>query len=80
MSTPAHTTDSSASRLSATLLTDDMLARFAERAPGYDADNRFAAEDFQDLREAGYLLLNVPKEFGGYGRTLAEVMRAIAAV
>lgn len=61
--------------VSASLLSDEMLARFAARAPQYDAENRFAAEDFQDLREAGYLLLNVPAEFGGYGRTLAEVAR-----
>jgi alkylation response protein AidB-like acyl-CoA dehydrogenase len=61
--------------VSASLLSDEMLARFAARAPQYDAENRFASEDFQELREAGYLLLNVPAEFGGYGRTLAEVAR-----
>ena len=32
------------------LLTDDMLARFDERAPEYDRDNRFFAEDFEELR------------------------------
>lgn len=58
-----------------TLLTDDLLARFAERAPRYDQEHRFAAEDFEELREAGYLLLNVPAELGGYGRNLAEVAR-----
>jgi alkylation response protein AidB-like acyl-CoA dehydrogenase len=70
---PTHAIANAASRESATLLTDEMLARFAERAPGYDAENRFASEDFQDLRDAGYLLLNVPTELGGYGRTLEEV-------
>lgn len=58
-----------------TLLTDEMLAGFAARAPQYDAENRFAAEDFQELREAGYLLLNVPTELGGLGRKLADVAR-----
>jgi alkylation response protein AidB-like acyl-CoA dehydrogenase len=58
-----------------TLLSDDLLARCAERAADYDAENRFAAEDFEDLRKAGYLLLNVPTELGGHGRTLAEVAR-----
>lgn len=58
-----------------TLLSDDLLARCAARAPQYDADNRFAREDFDELREAGYLLLNVPTELGGYGRSLAEVVR-----
>jgi alkylation response protein AidB-like acyl-CoA dehydrogenase len=58
-----------------TLLGEEMLARFDERAPRYDAENRFAAEDFEDLRNAGYLLLNVPTELGGHGRNLAEVVR-----
>jgi alkylation response protein AidB-like acyl-CoA dehydrogenase len=49
--------------------------RCAARAATYDAEHRFAAEDFEELREAGYLLLNVPTELGGYGRTLAEVAR-----
>jgi alkylation response protein AidB-like acyl-CoA dehydrogenase len=71
----AATTDIAASRVSASLLTDEMLARFAARAPQYDQEHRFASEDFQELRDAGYLLLNVPTEFGGYGRTLAEVAR-----
>ena len=74
-SAPTIPTANAASRVSATLLTDDMLARFAGRAPEYDTENRFAAEDFQELRDAGYLLLNVPRELGGYGRTLAEVAR-----
>jgi alkylation response protein AidB-like acyl-CoA dehydrogenase len=69
------TLPNSASRAGATLLSDDLLARFAGRAPQYDAENRFASEDFQELRDAGYLLLNVPTELGGYGRTLAEVAR-----
>jgi alkylation response protein AidB-like acyl-CoA dehydrogenase len=62
-------------RVVTTLLSDDMLARFATRAPQYDAENRFASEDFEELRKAGYLLLNVPTELGGHGRTLAEVVR-----
>jgi alkylation response protein AidB-like acyl-CoA dehydrogenase len=62
-------------RVVTTLLSDDMLARFAARAPQYDAENRFASEDFEELRKAGYLLLNVPTELGGHGRTLAEVAR-----
>jgi alkylation response protein AidB-like acyl-CoA dehydrogenase len=69
------TTPIPGSRTRATLLTDDMLARFAGRAPQYDEENRFVADDFEELREAGYLLLNVPTELGGYGRTLAEVAR-----
>jgi alkylation response protein AidB-like acyl-CoA dehydrogenase len=52
---------------SSTLLTDEMLARFDERAPGYDRDNRFFDEDFEELRASGYLNLAVPTELGGGG-------------
>jgi alkylation response protein AidB-like acyl-CoA dehydrogenase len=57
------------------VLTDEMLARFASRAAGYDKENRFFNEDFEELRAAKYLLLPVPVEFGGSGLTLAEVCR-----
>jgi alkylation response protein AidB-like acyl-CoA dehydrogenase len=56
-------------------LTDDILIRCHERAAGYDRDNVFFTEDFQELRDAGYLLLPVPAEFGGAGLSLAEVER-----
>lgn len=55
------------------LLTDDMLARFDDRAPGYDRDNRFFSEDFEDLRASGYLSAPLPAEYGGPGLTLAQV-------
>ncbi len=57
------------------ILSDDMLARFLERAPGYDANNRFFTEDFEELRDAGYLTIAVPEELGGRGYTLAQVCR-----
>ena len=57
------------------VLSDDTLSKCAERAPGYDRENQFFAEDFQDLRQAGYLLMAVPEEFGGMGMTLADVCR-----
>ena len=57
------------------LLTDDMLARFDERAATYDRENRFFHEDFEELTESGYLLAAVPESYGGAGLTLAEVMR-----
>ena len=46
---------------SASLLSDEMLERFGERAPGYDRENRFFSEDFEELKEAGYLTLAVPR-------------------
>ena len=54
-------------------LSDDVLARCAERAATYDRENRFFAEDFDELREAGYLMMAVPRRFGGRGMTLAQV-------
>lgn len=39
--------------------------RFADRAPMYDAENRFPSENFADLREAGLLALTIPGENGG---------------
>jgi alkylation response protein AidB-like acyl-CoA dehydrogenase len=57
------------------LLTSEMLARFAERAPKYDRENTFFTEDFEELRQAGYLGLAVPVELGGRGLSLAETVR-----
>ena len=57
------------------LLTDEMLSRFQRRAPEYDRENRFCTEDFEELRDAGYLTIAVPGEMGGRGCTLAEVCR-----
>jgi alkylation response protein AidB-like acyl-CoA dehydrogenase len=57
------------------VLTDELLTRCQDRAPRYDLENVFFTEDFQELRDAGYLLLPVPEEFGGRGMTLAEVVQ-----
>jgi alkylation response protein AidB-like acyl-CoA dehydrogenase len=54
-------------------LSQDLLERCRERAPGYDRENRFFQEDFDELKEAGYLLMTVPNEFGGHGMRLHEV-------
>jgi alkylation response protein AidB-like acyl-CoA dehydrogenase len=55
------------------VLSDDLLERCAQRAAVYDRENRFFLEDFEELRQAGYLLIAVPEEFGGLGRSLAEI-------
>jgi alkylation response protein AidB-like acyl-CoA dehydrogenase len=60
---------------SASILTQPLLDRCRERAPKYDLENRFCQEDFDELKAAGYLLVAVPKEFGGQGMTLAQVGR-----
>jgi len=50
-----------------------MLEAFGQRAPIYDRENRFFAEDFEDLRAAGDLNMPIPRELGGFGMTLEEV-------
>ncbi len=57
------------------VLSDDLLRRIHERAPAYDRENRFFAEDFEDLRKAGYLKTAVPREFGGLGLSFSDCMR-----
>lgn len=57
------------------VLTADMLKGFAERVALYDRENRFFAEDFEALRKAGYLTVNVPKELGGRGYDLSQTAR-----
>lgn len=54
-------------------LADAMLDRFKSRAARYDRENTFCHEDFEELREAGYLKLCVPEEFGGAGARLPRV-------
>ncbi|QKS14403.1 acyl-CoA/acyl-ACP dehydrogenase [Curtobacterium sp. Csp1] len=56
-------------------LPEDLLARIAARAPGYDADNAFCAEDLDELRAAGWLRIGVPVEQGGSGLGLAATAR-----
>jgi alkylation response protein AidB-like acyl-CoA dehydrogenase len=55
------------------ILSDALLDRCRQRAAGYDRDNRFCQEDFDELRAAGYLNMAIPKEFGGAGYTLHQV-------
>jgi len=47
---------------------------FAERATEHDRENTFPAENYDDLRAAGFLKLTVPTELGGQGATLAELV------
>jgi alkylation response protein AidB-like acyl-CoA dehydrogenase len=57
------------------VLSDEILAHCAERAPVYDRENRFFDEDFEELQKSHYLTIAVPKELGGLGLSLAEVNR-----
>jgi alkylation response protein AidB-like acyl-CoA dehydrogenase len=57
------------------ILSDSLLEKLRARAAAYDRENRFFMEDFNDLREAGYLRMSIPKEFGGLGMKLVDVGR-----
>ncbi|SDX05599.1 Acyl-CoA dehydrogenase [Amycolatopsis xylanica] len=47
---------------------------FAERAAEHDRENTFPFANYDDLAEAGFLRLSVPKELGGFGAGLAEIL------
>jgi alkylation response protein AidB-like acyl-CoA dehydrogenase len=49
---------------------------FAERAGDHDRENSFPFENYEDLRESGYLTLTVPEELGGRGADLLELIVA----
>ncbi len=49
---------------------EELAAHFAGRAMRHDQEGSFPFENFADLREAGYLKLTVPQEFGGNGLSL----------
>ncbi|MFF1878530.1 acyl-CoA dehydrogenase family protein [Leifsonia sp. NPDC058230] len=57
------------------LLTDALLERIRSRAAGYDAENAFFLEDFEELTQLGYLKALVPAEYGGLGLSLERVAR-----
>ena len=57
------------------MLSQELLDRIHARAAGYDRDNAFFTEDFEELTAAGYLKALVPKEFGGLGLTLQQLVQ-----
>ncbi|CAN5475438.1 acyl-CoA dehydrogenase family protein [soil metagenome] len=57
-------------------LGDRMAEIAAQQADEHDRNNTFPHDTFAALREAGYLALTVPEEFGGRGARPLEVMLA----
>ncbi len=57
------------------LLKEALLDEFRKRAPVYDRENRFFTEDFNDLKDVGYLKCAVPEKFGGGGLDLLDYSR-----
>jgi alkylation response protein AidB-like acyl-CoA dehydrogenase len=60
-----------------TRLSDDLIAACGTRAATYDRENRFFQEDWDALKQAGFLTINTPKEFGGSGCSVTETTREI---
>ena len=59
----------------------DMAAKhadsFAERADKHDRDNTFPFENYDEMRESGFLTLSIPEELGGLGANQSEILPAI---
>jgi alkylation response protein AidB-like acyl-CoA dehydrogenase len=57
-------------------LAGSLADRFAERATEHDGEATFPFENYDEMREAGYLGLTVPEELGGRGASLHELILA----
>lgn len=62
------------------LATAERLGRekFLPRAAGYDREGRFPTENYEDLREAGFLGLVIPERYGGLGVKYGQYMEISA--
>jgi alkylation response protein AidB-like acyl-CoA dehydrogenase len=52
--------------------------KFLPRSAGYDREGRFPTENYEDLRQAGFLGLVIPERYGGLGVSYGNYM-AISA-
>jgi alkylation response protein AidB-like acyl-CoA dehydrogenase len=57
------------------VIAHETLERCWKRAPAHDREGSFFDQDFEELKQAGYLRMAVPEALGGLGRTLAEAAR-----
>ena len=57
-------------------IADELAARFAERAPRHDADSSFPHENWADLHASGYLRLVIPRQYGGEGASVLDMVIA----
>lgn len=53
----------------------ELAKTFALRADQIDAEGHFPYENFEDLKENGFLSLTIPKEFGGQGLNLYQFLQ-----
>lgn len=54
---------------------DEDYQRFYQRAPRYDAENAFFAEDFAEILASGYLKAPLPARLGGGAVSLTDLAR-----
>ena len=59
---------------------NELGPKFAERAPQHDKDASFPTQNYNELRDAGFLKLVIPQEFGGLGFTLGEYATICAEI
>ncbi len=55
-------------------MADRLAVRFSERAPLHDSQGSFPFDNVEDLKNAGYLKLTVPKAYGGDEISLYELV------
>lgn len=53
----------------------NLATRFAERAARHDRDGTFPFENFEELRDAGFFTLTVPRSHGGHELSLTDFLR-----
>ncbi len=61
-------------------LATGLAAGFAERADRHDREASFPHENFEELREAGFLRLTVPRSRGGFELPLSQFVRVQEAL
>ncbi len=54
--------------------------KFAKRAAHYDREAEFPIENYNDMRDAGFLKLCIPKEYGGLGADYQTYMLVAAEI
>ena len=62
------------------MVTDEMLERFRSRAAGYDRENKFFKEDWDELKAAGFMTVLVPTDLGGAGWSLPEYCKQLQKI
>lgn len=55
-------------------MADDLASEISKTAAKYDEEGSFPFEHFEKLKDAGYLKITAPKQFGGDGASLYEMV------